>query len=218
MLVAGFLFGGGQRAAAHEGSHPFESVVAGIVPSRLATGIDVRMIDADSQMELTNHSGMTVVVRGYQGEPYARIASSGRVEVNVLSPSMAPSNDRLGRTPPNGNEDASAPPRWVHVGDGGRYRWFDRRTHYRGSGTPAAVTDRERRTRLWDYRVPITVGGEAASIRGTLYWVGVSPFPTGLFVGMLVATAGCLLFGAWVLRGFRRGETSSGETTAEPAE
>ena len=199
MLVIGLAVGGEERAVAHEGSHSFESVVDGIRPSRLATGIDVRMIDADARLELTNRSGSTVVVRGYDGEPYARIASEGPVEVNVLSPSMAPSNDRMGRTPPNGDEDASAPPRWVRVGDGGRFSWYDRRTHYRGTGMPAAVTDRERRTRLWDYRVPVTVGDEDASITGTLYWIGVSPFPTGLFVGMLVATAGCLLFGAWVL-------------------
>ena len=211
MLVIGLTVGGEERAAAHEGSHFFESVVDGITPSRLAAGIDVRMIDADARLELTNRSGSTVVVRGYAGEPYARIASEGLVEVNVLSPSMAPSNDRLGRTPPSGNEDASAPPRWVRVGDGGRYSWYDRRTHYRGAGTPAAVSDRERRTSLWDYRVPITVGGEDASITGTLYWVGVSSFPTGLFVGMLIATAGCLLFGAWVLTRARRDAAGGGE-------
>ncbi len=195
-----------RRAAAHDGSHAFASVVDGITPSPLGAGIDVRMLDADEQLELVNRSGHTVVVEGYEGEPYARITSDGPVFVNVMSPSMAPSNDRLGRTRPNGNEDASAPPRWVRVGDGGRYRWFDRRTHYRRQGVPSAVTDREERTKLWDYRIPITVGTEAAEIRGTLYWVGIASFPTALFVVMLVATAACLLFGAWVLKRLRSGD------------
>lgn len=215
-LVVALTPGGDGTAAAHDGSHVFESVVDGITPERLGGGIQVRMLDADEQMELVNRSGREVVVHGYEGEPYARITSEGPVFVNVLSPSMAPSNDRLGHSPPNGNEDASAAPRWVKVGDGGRYRWFDRRTHYRKAGVPPTVTDREERTRLWDYRIPITVGGERAEIAGTLYWVGVTSFPTVLFLMMLMATAGCLLFGAWVLNRLRGSGTDASGPGAVP--
>ncbi len=197
---------GARSAVAHDGSHAYESVVEGITPPRLATGIDVRMIDDDEQLEVTNRSGETVTVRGYWDEPYARIESAGPVFINVLSPSMALSHDRLGRTPPNGDEDAAAAPRWVRVGDGGRHRWFDRRTHYREAGTPPAVADRGKRTKLWDYRVPITVGREEAVITGSLFWVGTGSVPTVPLVILLLATAGCLLLGAHVLKGFRKGE------------
>jgi len=207
-LLAGVLLAlspaGSGQALAHGGAHLYESVVAGITPPQLAAGIEVRMIDYDRQMELVNHSGKTVIVEGYWGEPYARLESSGAVYLNAMSPSMAPSNDRMGLTRPNGNEDASAPPHWVQVGDNGEYRWFDRRTQYRKEGMPPAVNNEEQRTRLWSYLIPIRVGDQAAAIKGALYWTGRKPFPTGILIFLLLSTAGCALLGAWTVRRLRR--------------
>ena len=172
-------------AGAHEGEHAFESLISGLSPVTAGTGIEVRMLDYDEQIELINRSGKTVIVEGYAGEPYARVESEGPVWLNLRSPSLAPSNDRWGRTPPRGDEDASRPPNWVKVGDHGRLTWFDRRSHYRRPGTPPAVTDAGQRQQLWDYRIPISVGGAPAEILGSLHWTGRRSFPLAAFLALL---------------------------------
>ncbi len=186
-------------ASAHEGRHAFESVIAGPFPERLATGIDLRVIDWDERVELVNRSGRTVVVHGVAGEPYLRIESRGPVFMNVRSPAAPLNNDRWGRTRPSGREDASAPPAWVRVGEGGRFVWFEHRAQYRPAGVPPQVTDRAEPMRIRDYRIPLTVGGEPAEIRGTLNWVGYRPFPNVAFVTLLLASAAVALFGAVTL-------------------
>lgn len=201
LAVAGLALPAG--AGAHGGPHLYISVIQGIEPPETGRGIEVRMIDYDSQIEVENRSGETVTVIGYQGEPYARIESRGSVYLNARSPSLAPSNDRLGRTPPTGEEDATAPPNWIRVGDDGTFRWFDRRSHYRRRGLPPAVTDETKRTLLWSYRIPIRVGETPAAIRGDLYWLGRRKFPTGVLIVILLSTAGCALFGLWAIRRMR---------------
>ncbi|MCO5316579.1 MAG: hypothetical protein M9938_10550 [Solirubrobacterales bacterium] len=199
LLVAGLVLPA--TAMAHGGPHLYESVVMGVEPP--IPGVEVRMIDFDSQVELTNRSGRTVVVEGYEGEPYARIESGGKVYLNARSPSMAPSNDRLGRTRPTGAEDPDAAPNWILVGSGGRFRWFDRRTQYRRKGLPEAVSDETARTRVWRWQIPLTIGQSPAVVEGELFWLGRRQFPTGVFLVILFSTAGCGLFGAWALRRMR---------------
>lgn len=211
---------GTEQAGAHEGFHPFESEIAGIFPPRLATGLEVRMLDFDEQVELVNRSGEPVIVMGYSGEPYARVESDGPVFLNVRSPALHVNNDRWGKTPPSGDADASAPPNWVRVGDGGRLAWFDRRSHYRRPGTPDSIDDPAVRKKMWGYRIPITVGGQAATIRGTLYWAGHSPFPIAIFTFLLIATAGCAILGAWAIKRLRSAgepESEGGPSTGRPA-
>lgn len=191
------------EARGHGEPHLYESVIEGTRPAAAARGVEVRIIDHDSQVKLTNRSGKTVVIEGYEGEPYVRLDRDGRVFLNARSPSMAPSNDRLGRTAPTGREDADARPNWIRVGDGGSFTWFDRRTHYRRKGLPSVVTDESERTLLWRWRIPFTVGKASARVEGSLFWLGRRPFPTGLFLFLLLSTAGGALFGAWAIRRMR---------------
>ena len=194
-------------ADAHDGRHDFESIITGITPVQRGAGISLRMIDSDERIELVNEGDETVIVMGYDGEPYARVEPSGPVSLNLRSPALAQSNDRWGRTPPNGSEDAAAPPHWVEVGSDGQHLWFDRRSHYRGQGIPPQVTDPTQRQKLWDYRIPLRIGNRPATIHGTLYWTGHRPFPTTAFITMLLATALSALFGAWTLKRLRSAST-----------
>lgn len=187
-------------AFAHHGFKPYESVVKGVQPAELGAGIEVTMLDHDSQLELVNRSGRQVVVFGYKGEPYARVASEGPVYLNARSPSFYLDNDRYARTPIASPVNAKAAPDWVRTGDNGRLTWFDHRSHYMRIDTPGRVQDTTKRTLMWNYRIPITVGGQSARIAGALYWTGRKPFPTTIFIGMLVATFGCAMFGVWALR------------------
>lgn len=191
------------EAAAHGEPHLYESVIRGIQPAAAAAGIEVRILDYDSQIKLTNRSGQRVEVEGYEGEPYARLDPDGHVFLNARSPSMAPSNDRLGKTRPTGDEDADARPNWIRVAVDGSFAWFDRRIHYRKKGVPPIVTDEAARTLIRDWEVPITVGGRPAAVEGGLYWLGRRPFPTGLFLFLLFSTAAGALFGAWSIKRMR---------------
>ncbi len=192
-------------AAGHEATHDYESLVGAPAPASVTKGIEVRMLDQDSQVELVNHSGHTVVVIGYEGEPYARVAPDGTVSVNVRAPSTPESNDRWGHTVAKGTEDASAPPRWVRTGGDGTLRWFDRRTHHRGYGPPPEVVDRAVRTKIRDYRIPLRVDGEPAFIPGTLYWKGDPPFPALVAIAWLAAAGAAALLVAAVMGRRRRG-------------
>jgi hypothetical protein len=189
-------------------------VIGGIVPAGLGAGIEVRMLDHDAQVELTNRSGHRVIVEGYEGEPYARLESNGPVYLNLRSPSRPLSNDRFGLTPPIGREDAAARPEWSLVGEDGRLAWYDRRAQYRRRGVPAAVDDAGERTRIRDYRIPLLVGDAPARIEGSLYWTGERGFPTAPFLALLVTTGFCGLFGGWALKRMR--SSGSGPPEGEP--
>ena len=48
-------------------------------------GVDVKVIEAGSRLQLTNDTDTEVVVQGYQGEPYLRVGPKGVFE-NRKSP------------------------------------------------------------------------------------------------------------------------------------
>ena len=161
------------------------------------------MLDYDSQAELTSTSEEPVTVIGYFGEPYARIDPDGSVYLNMRSPSVPLSSDRLGQGPATGREDADAAPEWSRIGSDGCLAWYDKRSHYRKNGLPPEVVDSSERTLIREYRIPLRVGETPARIDGSLYWTGEDGFPTGIFVGLLIATGLCGLFGAWAWRRMR---------------
>ncbi|MCX6370241.1 MAG: LPXTG cell wall anchor domain-containing protein [Solirubrobacterales bacterium] len=41
-----------------------------------------------------------------------------------------------------------------------------------GRGLPPTVKDQSRKTRVFNYRIPISTSGRPGRITGTLYWVG----------------------------------------------
>ena len=53
--------------------------------------------------------------------------------------------------------------------------------------TPPQVKDTSKRTKIFDWSVPIKVGDQPGAIRGELFWVPESSSaPTGLIVGSIV--------------------------------
>jgi hypothetical protein len=155
---------------AHPSNPNFVSVVHGITPS--VAGIRVAMLGGDDRLLIRDPGHHTVVVMGYDGEPYARLLPDGAAQVNVRSPATYLNQDRLARVTVPARADASAPPVWTAYTDTGQLDWHDHRSHWMGAETPPQVTDVARRTKIFDYRVPIRIDGRPAAITGTLFWVG----------------------------------------------
>ena len=79
-------------ALAHQGNPNFRPQIRGLTPP--LDGIEVQVVNYDDSLELDNHSGKTVIVEGYRGEPYVRIAADGTVAVNHRSTSYYLDDDR----------------------------------------------------------------------------------------------------------------------------
>ena len=200
-------------ALGHEGNPDYRSEVSGIEPA--ADGVEVQMLNFDDSLQLVNGSDSTIVVEGYEGEPYLRISADGLVEVNTSSPAYFLNDDRYADVEVPSSADAKAEPTWEVVDRSGQYAWHDHRAHYMGTGIPQQVTDESVRTKVFDYHVPIEIDGSPASIEGTLYWEGDDGGPP---IALFVALGGFALLsavGVVLIRRRRRddGPIQSGEET-----
>jgi hypothetical protein len=163
---------------AHEGGNPnYRSVIDRVTPD--VPGVHFEVLAYDAYFELLDQHGHEVVVYGYEGEPYARVLKDGKVQVNERSPAYYLNDTRFptAEVPPVAN--AKAPPRWKTVGDDGTFVWHDHRMHYGSTAIPPQVTDQHRKTKIFDYEIPLRIDGRKGAIYGTLYWVG-SPNPSKL--------------------------------------
>jgi hypothetical protein len=140
-----------------------------------------------------------VLIKGYQGEPYARILADGTVEVNLNSPAYYLNDDRYGNVEVPARADVKAAPEWKKVSDDSEFSWHDHRSHYMSPTTPPQVKDESKETKIFDYKIPIEVDGQPAKINGTLIWVGngskapVIPF---VILGLAIVAA----IGFWIAR------------------
>jgi hypothetical protein len=189
-------------AWSHAGGNPdYRSVIDRVTPN--VPGVSFEVLSYDAYMELVDKSGHEVVIYGYEGEPYARILKDGTVQVNKLSPAKYLNDTRFpveSSVPPSAN--AKAPPKWETTDDSGTFLWHDHRMHYGAESVPPQVKDTSKKTKVFDYEIPIRVDGKKGAIDGTLFWVGegsTSKLPF-IIVGALIVLGG----GAAVLFARRR--------------
>jgi hypothetical protein len=203
-LSALFALALAPTALAHQGNPNYRSVIDGVVPN--FPGVRLQVLNLDDRLELQNTSGKTVVVKGYQGEPYARLLGDGTVEVNQNSPATYLNNDRTstGKVPANAKPGAT--PDWKIVDRAGSFQWHDHRIHWMSTIPPQQVTDKSKRTKVFDWKVPMQVGAQKTSVNGTLFWQPKpgGGIPTGALIG-LVALAVVGLAAVVIVRR-RRGE------------
>lgn len=201
-------------ASAHEGDPNYLSQIKSVTPND--PGVKLTVLNRDDRLELLNTSGKTILIRGYQDEPYARIGADGTVEVNTDSEAYYLNRDRKGEETAPAGVDSKGPPQWKRISRTGRFEWHDHRFHWMGEGTPKQVKDESVRTKVFDWSIPIEVGGQPGRIAGTLFW---TPQPGGgpplaaviAFAGIAIA----LSIAVFVVR--RRRATDAGDPEeAEP--
>lgn len=164
-------------------------------------GVTVEVLDRDDRLVLRNDSGETVVVEGYNGEPYARLRVDGTVEVNLNSPAHYLNEDRFAKVDLPARADEQAAPEWKRVDRSGSFEWHDHRMHWMGAERPPAVEDPGQRTKVFDWEVPIRVGDRPGAVTGRLTWVGR---PDGGFPVVAAVGLGAILLGGIALVVFVR--------------
>ena len=164
----------------------YRSTITAIQPP--VPGLALAVTGVDGSLRLTNHTGKTVVVIGYTGEPYLRITPAG-VDENVASLSLW-LNGRLPRPPAQASQQV---PQWRHVRDQPTFTWHDYRTHWMGQQRPPVVAaDPHHPHKVLDWTVPLTVDGKLVTVKGSLNWtglIGLSTFAIALIVVAGIAGA-----------------------------
>jgi hypothetical protein len=155
-------------AAAHPGTagRGYVSTVAGLIPNVL--GSSATVIGGDDRLRLSNYSGKTIVILGYEGEPYLRFDDSAVYE-NIRSPAVYLNRFRFPPPLTPGKADPRAKPRWRRVGRGLSFDWHDHRIHWAARKPPAIVKRDPGHTHLiFHWRVPGRADGKPFAITGFL--------------------------------------------------
>ena len=187
VAAAAVLLAGAPVALAHEGSPNFLSQVNRVSPQ--VDGIAVEVLNRDDRLLLRNDSGETVIVEGYSGEPYARIEADGTVSVNRNSEAYYLNEERDGKVDVPEGVDSEGEPRWEEVSRTGRFEWHDHRMHWMSEGDPEQVKDKDVRTKVFDWEVPIEVEGRSGAIAGTLFWTPVPSSGVGVLPAVFAFAA-----------------------------
>lgn len=184
-------FGGAKRG--------FRSAVTKIAPS--VSGLQAQVLDGDDRLHLVNDSGRTIVVYGYEGEPYLRFGPDGVYE-NRHSPAVYLNTTRYGRVELPAAADPKAAPSWHKLVLTQAWSWHDHRIHWMSPIDPPAVRrDKGDSHHIFDWKIPIRAGTERAAIDGRLDYVpksGGGLFSGGMLVEILViVVVAFVLAGAW---------------------
>ena len=204
---------GASVVEAHLGNSNYRDVIDLVTPA--VPGVSVQILNFDNNLEVDNRSGKVVVIYGYTGDRYAQLLADGTVQVNQNSPAFYLNQDRYATAvvPPRAN--ARAVPRWVTLDKTGRFEWHDHRIHLFTTATPTVVKDKAKTTKIFAWSVPITVGGQAGAIAGTLFWHGQSNgFPIWALISLIAVVVG----GAWIVARARRRRAQTADPVGEDSD
>ncbi len=178
------LLGGTAAPALADPAEPtnYESTVLSVQPATNAVSFEI--IGGDAFISVTVTAGHELIVPGYFGEPYIRVAADGSVFVNQNSRALYLNEDRYGDAPIPDQFQDGADPEWGLVGDGGQYAWHDHRTHWMSVDLPPSVSVSEGAT-IFPWEFPVVVDGTEVTVSGELAWLpSRNPVPA-LMAGVL---------------------------------
>ncbi len=206
------VFGGAAPATAKNAA--IVSEFQGTKPA--VSGLDVQVVGGDKFLLLRNGTGKPVIVKGYEDEAYLRFLPSRVVQVNTHSPSKYANEDRYALTPLPAQADSNAPPKWQVISRDGSYRWFDHRIHSMEKGTPPQVKDESVRTKIFNWAVPMSVGGAQVNALGKLEWVPEDSSGSSTALILALGAAAALLVAAQAFAITRRRRPRPAPATGAP--
>jgi hypothetical protein len=134
-------------------------------------GVDVRVLGGDDRLWLGNYSGKTIVILGYEHEPYLRFGNAG-VYVNARAPDVQLNRSRFPGALEPGSSNPTAAPVWRRVAGGTSYAWHDHRIHWTSRLPPESVRqDPDQVHLVFNWRVPARADGRPFGIVGFLGYV-----------------------------------------------
>jgi hypothetical protein len=180
-------------------SYDYRSNITAITPH--VPGLSVEVLEFADRLLLRNHTGKTVTIYGYEGEPYARVLANGTAEQNVRAPATYLNTNFYADVTVPSFASSSAPPKWEVIDRTGELEWHDHRIHWMSPVPPTKVKNKNTRTWIFDWRVPIAVGASRGAIDGELFWTPEnSKAPLAVVIlGAVIVIAG-LLFVLFVRR------------------
>jgi hypothetical protein len=208
-------------------SYDYRSNIISVTPK--APGLSFQVLEFADRILMTNHTGKTVTIYGYEGEPYARVLANGTAEQNVRSPATYLNTNFYAQVTVPPIADASAPPKWEVIDRTGQFEWHDHRIHWMSPIPPSKVKNTSKRTWIFNWQVPIMVGTTRGAIDGQLFWTPESSKASVavIILGVIIVIVG-LAFVLYVrrrraraaiaARGPRATPGSSGASSAEPKE
>ncbi len=196
-------------------SYDYRSNITTITPT--VPGLSVEVLEFADRLLLRNHTGKTVTIYGYEGEPYARVLANGTAEQNVHAPATYLNTNFYAEVTVPPIATPTATPKWEVVDRTGEFEWHDHRIHWMSPVPPAQVRNKSKRTLIFDWQVPIAVGTAKGAIDGQLFWTPESSkAPLAVIIlGVAIVVAG-LVFVLFVRRRRARATVGGGGGTADP--
>jgi hypothetical protein len=196
-------------------SYDYRSNITAVAPN--VPGLSVEVLEFADRLLLRNHTGKTVTIYGYEGEPYARVLANGTAEQNVRAPATYLNTNFYAQVTVPPIASSSAAPKWEVVDRTGQFEWHDHRIHWMSPIPPADVKNKSTRTLIFDWKVPIEVGNSKGAIVGQLFWTPESSkAPLAVIILGVVIVVGGVLFVLFVRR--RRARTAAGGGSGTPSE
>jgi len=202
-------------------SYHYRTYIRSITPH--VPGLSVEVLEFADRLLVRNDTGKVVTIYGYEGEPYARVRPGGAVEQNVNSPAFYLNTNFYGIATVPAGASPAAKPRWETTDRAGQFEWHDHRIHWMSPTTPPAVKNTAKKTKIFDWTVPISVGSQRGAIRGELFWVpenSSAPIGAYLALGGIILASLALVFYVRTRRaraGSDRGDTDDGSAPAKEA-
>jgi hypothetical protein len=179
----------------------YRSTIEGLQPR--VRGVETKVLYGDDQVWMNNRSGETVVIEGYGGEPYLRLAPKG-IFVNINSPAGYLNQDRYGKSTVPKSASPKADPNWKQLAGGDVWAWHDHRIHYMSSTFPPVISAApDKPHHVFDWKVPATANGKTFFIAGSLDYKPPpkqsQSFPFALVIALAVVIGGGMV-GLFFLR------------------
>ena len=190
-------------------SYDYRSNITAITPS--APGLSVEVLEFADRLLLRNHTGKTVTIYGYEGEPYARVLANGTAEQNMRAPATYLNTNFYANVAVPSSASASAPPQ---VGSGrshGRVRMARSPHPLDVAGAAGKRQEQDQADADLQLAGADRRGEHQGAIDGQLFWTPEnSKAPLAVIILGVVIVLGGLLFVVFVRRRRARASAAAG--------